>query len=93
MPLLQQERPYEVLVPHLGKDKFVFMNIEGSEYVSNTYSFNITMATEDKSIDDEDLLRKPVVVTLRREDYPPRILHGLVSKSKLIGVENQQEPV
>jgi type VI secretion system secreted protein VgrG len=93
MPLHQQDRPYEVLVPHLGKDKFVFMNIEGSEFVSHTYSFNLTMATEDKSIDDEDLLRKPVVVTLRRQDYPPRILHGLVSKSKLIGVENQQDPV
>lgn len=93
MPLKQQERPYEVLVPHLGKDKFVFMNIEGSEFVSNTYNFNLVIATEDKSIDDEDLLRKPVVITMRRESLPARIIHGIVQKTKLIGFENQQVPV
>lgn len=93
MPLKQQERPYEVLVPHLGKDKFVFMNIEGSEYVSNTYSFRIVMATEDRAIHDEDLLRKPIVVTLRRQSMPPRILHGIISKTKLLGEENQEEPI
>lgn len=94
MPLLKQkDRPYEVLVPHLGEDTFVFMTMEGSEYVSNTYSFRLTMATEDSSIVDEDLLRKPVVVTLRRQDKPPRILHGIIQKTKLLGFDNQEAVV
>ncbi len=93
MPLKQEERPYEVLVPHLGKDKFVFMNIEGSEYVSRPFQFNLVMATEDKSINDEDLLRKPVVVEIRRENGPSRFIHGMIQKTKLIGVEEQLKPI
>lgn len=93
MPLKQENRPYEVLVPHLGKDKFVFMNVEGTEYVSHTFNFQLVMATEDKSIDDEDLLRKPILIRMRRQSYPPRLIHGLIQKTKLIGFENQQIPV
>ncbi|WP_051670754.1 type VI secretion system Vgr family protein [Bryobacter aggregatus] len=93
MPLKQQDRPYEVLVPHLGKDKFVLMSLDGSEYVSHTYSFRITMATEDKSIDDEDLLRKPILVTLRRQSTPARVIHGIIQKTKLLGQDNEQTPV
>lgn len=91
--MLQAERPYEVKVPHLHPDCFVFMNMEGSEFVSNTYSFHLVMATTDKSIADEDLLRKPIVVTLRRESMPPRFIHGIISKTKLLGKENQEEPI
>ena len=90
MPLKQKDRPYEVLVPHLGRDKFVFMRMEGNEHVSDTFSFKMTMATEDKSIDDEDLLRKPLVVTMRRQNHPPRFLHGIIQKTKLLGQDNEE---
>jgi len=93
MPFKQQDRPYELLVPHLGKDKFVLMSMEGTESVSSTFSYDITMATEEKSIDDEDLLRKPVVVTIRRENFPPRYIHGLIQKCKLMGIDEGSEKV
>jgi type VI secretion system secreted protein VgrG len=93
MPLKQQNRTYEVLVPHLGQDKFVFMSLEGSEYVSRTYEFQVVMATEDKDIQDEDLLRKPMVVEIRRQNGPSRFIHGLIQKTKLIGVEHQTVPI
>jgi type VI secretion system secreted protein VgrG len=87
MPIIQEERPYEILVPHLGKDKFVFLSMDGAEYVSKPFEYTIVAATEEKEIDDEDLLRKPVLVTLRRDSFPPRLLHGVIRKAKLLGVE------
>jgi type VI secretion system secreted protein VgrG len=93
MPIKQQKFPYEVLIPHLGKDKFALMSLDGSEFVSNTYNYRVVMATYDKSIDDEDLLRKPIVIKLRRDGIPDRIIHGLMQRTKLLGVEQELKPV
>src|SRR5436190_17157460 len=93
MPIKQQNAPYEVLVPHLGKDAFVFGSMEGSESVSHTYSFRLTMATELNSVQDESLLRKPISITLRRENQPARVIHGLIAKTRLIGTEVYDKPV
>ncbi|MCX6612090.1 MAG: type VI secretion system tip protein TssI/VgrG [Acidobacteria bacterium] len=93
MPIKQEKFPYEVLIPHLGKDKFALMTLDGSEFVSNTYNYRVVMATYDKSIDDEDLLRKPIVLKLRRDGIPDRIIHGLIQRTKLLGVEPELKPV
>lgn len=89
MPILQEEFPYEILIPHLGKDKFVFTSMDGAEYVSRPFEYTVVMATTDKKIDDEDLLRKAVVIKLKRDDFPPRILHGKIRKTKLLGIQEQ----
>jgi type VI secretion system secreted protein VgrG len=91
MPILQENALYEVLVPHLGKDTFILMSIEGSEYVSNTFCFNITMATVESSIDDEALIRKPILVTLRRPGEDPRLIHAWIQKTKRLGYEQGEE--
>jgi type VI secretion system secreted protein VgrG len=93
MPIKQQEFPYEVMIPHLGKDKFALMSLDGSEFVSNTYNYRVVMATYDKSIDDEDLLRKPIVIKIRRDGIPDRIIHGLMQRTRLLGVEQELKPV
>ena len=93
MPIKQEKFPYEVLIPHLGKDKFALMTLDGSEFVSNTYTYRVMMATYDKSIDDEDLLRKPIVIKVRRDGIPDRIIHGLIQRTKLLGVEQELKPV
>lgn len=93
MPLLQENRPYEALVPHLGKDVFVLMSVEGNEYVSHTFQFRVVMATEEKAINDEDLLRKPLLLTIRRENFPPRYIHGIMQKAKLLGESPEQDKV
>ena len=93
MPIKQQKFPYEVMIPHLGKDKFALMSLDGSEFVSNTYNYRVVMATYDKSIDDEDLLRKPIVIKIRRDGIPDRIIHGLMQRTRLLGVEQELKPV
>jgi type VI secretion system secreted protein VgrG len=93
MPRLkQQDRTYEAFVPHMGRDVFVLMSFEGTEYVSHPYQFRVVMATERAGIDDEDLLRKPIVLTLRREKHPPRHIHGIMQKVKLLGREEEDIP-
>lgn len=94
MPVFeQQERPYEALVPHLGKDVFVLMSFEGNEYVSHTFEFRVVIATNRESIHDEDLLRKPILLTIRREEYQPRYVHGLMQKAKLLGRVEEEETI
>ncbi len=93
MPIKQEKFPYEVLIPHLGKDTFALMTLDGSEFVSNTYNYRVVMATYDKSIDDEDLLRKAIVIKVRRDGIPDRVIHGLIQRTKLLGVEPEPKPV
>jgi type VI secretion system secreted protein VgrG len=92
--MIQQEnRPYEIDIPHLPKDTFVLMTVEGTEYVSHTFNFRVSMATEHGEIMDEDLLRKPVLIKLRREGKEPRLIHGIIQKTKLLGQEEEQTTV
>jgi type VI secretion system secreted protein VgrG len=93
MPLKQENRPYEAFVPHLGDDVFVFMSMEGNEYVSHTFQFRVVLATTNASINDEDLLRKPMYVVMRREEGPDRYLHGIIQRAKLVGKSPEQEDV
>lgn len=93
MPIKQEKFPYEVLVPHLGKDKFALMSLDGNEFVSNTYNYRVVMATYDKAIDDENLLRKPIVIRIRRDGIPDRFIHGLIQRTRLLGLEQELKPV
>jgi type VI secretion system secreted protein VgrG len=93
MPIKQEKFPYEVLIPHLGKDKFALMSLDGNEFVSNTYNYRVVMATYDKAIDDENLLRKPIVIRIRRDGIPDRFIHGLIQRTRLLGLEQELKPV
>jgi type VI secretion system secreted protein VgrG len=81
----QSNSLYEVLVPHLGKDKFTFQSVEGKEFVSKPFEFRVRMATADGAIDDEDLLRKPIRLTIRRAGGFERQIHALIQSSRLVG--------
>lgn len=92
MQLDQANSDYEVQVPHLGKDAFVFLSLAGSEYVSHTYEFKIRMATKDKGMQGDSLLRKPMVMKLRRQGQQIRLIHGLIQRARVVGVTEENPP-
>lgn len=93
MGIEQQNANYEVLIPHYGKDQFVFVSMEGGEYVSECFEFRVSMATKIKAVNTKDLLRKPMVVTIRRAGLPDRHIHGLIKRISLTGRNEDDSPL
>lgn len=84
--ILQENRAYEIFVPSLGRDVFMLVAFEGSEFVSNTFQFRADVISETKGIDCEALLRKPVVVEIKRDGgNPSRFIHGCFAQVRLTG--------
>jgi type VI secretion system secreted protein VgrG len=84
--ILQENRAYEIFVPALGRDVFMLVAFEGSEFVSNTFQFRADVISETKGIDCEALLRKPVVVEIKRDGgQPSRFIHGCFAQVRLTG--------
>lgn len=75
----QAKRPLRVETP-LGTDKLLITGLSGREAISSTYRYRLDLMSEDADITGEDLLRKPVAVSITLPDGSERWIHGLVSR-------------
>jgi type VI secretion system secreted protein VgrG len=84
MPYTQTDRPMRVETV-LGEDVLLLSGFSGTEGVSTPFGFDIELLSEDPAIAGEDLLRKPVVLTLVLPDGTDRRIHGLISRFVQLG--------
>jgi type VI secretion system secreted protein VgrG len=80
----QAKRPLRVETP-LGTDKLLITGLSGREAISSTYRYRLDLMSEDAGITGEDLLRKPVAVSITLPDGSERWIHGLVSRLAQLG--------
>jgi len=64
----------------LGEDVLWLESLEGTEYLSDPFLFELSMLTEQDSVDASALVGKPAHVTLVDGDDNKRYIHGIVTR-------------
>jgi type VI secretion system secreted protein VgrG len=76
----QEDRPIRLDTP-LGEDILLLEQFAGFEAISQQYSFQLDAVSTNPSLPLEDLLQKPVVVSLRMVSDEARFFHGIVNRA------------
>ena len=63
----------------LGEDELILTGFYGREGISSLYEFSLDMVSNNNSIVFEDIIGKPVTVTLSLMDSKKRFFHGIIS--------------
>jgi hypothetical protein len=71
--LTQDHRSISITDFSLGKDTFLLTAIDGSEYISDIFDFQIEVLSEDLDISPEKIIGKTATVTLKSEKADRKI--------------------
>ena len=82
----QDGRAFRVDTP-LGKDELLLEGFSGHEAVSEPFSFNLELLSENDSVAASDLLGQAVTISLRLADGSDRAFHGLVRTFRQLGTD------
>jgi type VI secretion system secreted protein VgrG len=80
MEYTQDDRPIRLDTP-LGEDVLLLEQFTGSEAVSQQFSFYLRAVSTNASLSLDDLLQRPVLVTLRLVSGADRYIHGIVNNA------------
>lgn len=75
----QADRPMRIDTV-LDEDELLLEAFEGTEGISEPYRYEIDLLSENPSVDPEELLREPVLLTVFTPEGEARKVHGLVSR-------------
>lgn len=68
------------LTSPLGADALWLESLEGGEYISEPFRFELTMLTEQDFVDASALIGKPAHATLVDGNGDKRYIHGIVTR-------------
>lgn len=85
MPDYTQEERSMRVESDLEEDVLLLQSFSGRERLSAPFSWDLRLLSEDSSIDAEDLLRSPMVLTLSTPSGEDRIVHGRVRRFVQMG--------
>ncbi|RZI80324.1 MAG: type VI secretion system tip protein VgrG [Rubrivivax sp.] len=74
----------EISTP-LGKDVLRLRSMSATESLGQLFEFNVSALSEDKGIDPDDLLGKPVTIKLELPEGGPREFSGIVTRFGQVG--------
>lgn len=80
----QANRPIRVAT-NLGEDVLLLRGFAGEEGISMPYSFHLDLMSEEASISPDDVLRKPMAITVELESGEQRYIHGAVRRFRQLG--------
>jgi type VI secretion system secreted protein VgrG len=80
MPAYTQARLPMRIDSALGADALLLESFTGVEAISRPFRYRLELLAEDRDIDPESMLRKPVTLSIGLADKEERSLHGLVSR-------------
>ena len=79
MPYTQTNRRIAISTP-LGADTLLLRAFSGSESISQLFHFNLDLLSENDSLSFQDIVGKPVSITVQDADGDDRFWHGFVSR-------------
>lgn len=85
---LQADRPLTLTTP-LGENKLLLTGFSGSEGISQLFSYQLEMVSEEGNIAAKDIVGKGVTAHVRRQDGSLRHFHGLVSRFAYSGADDR----
>lgn len=83
----QANRPIRVETA-LGPDVLLLTGFSGAEAISQPYTFDLDLMSLQSDIEPEDVLRKPVLITVDRSESEPRYIHGVASRFAQLGTRD-----
>ena len=87
MPILNQDKRIIHIESPLGKDKFIATHLSGDEFISDLFTFDIELLSDDHAITQQAIVGKAVTVTLYNSGQEnPRFIHGYVNQFSLFDV-------
>jgi type VI secretion system secreted protein VgrG len=86
MPLTQQERTLSITTP-LGEDVLLLRGMTGSEQLGRLFEYQLSLLSEDFEIKHEDILGKPVTVSVLLFDGSKRYFNGVVNRFAQVGFD------
>lgn len=75
----QDNRLISVDTP-LGKDVLLLAGFHGKESLSRLFSFELKLLSENHSISFDEIIGRPVSITLRRDESEERYFHGIIAQ-------------
>jgi type VI secretion system secreted protein VgrG len=78
MPYTQQEKLISIATP-LGPDVLLLTAISGVEAISETFSFELSMLSENHAVPFDRMIGKSATVTIRLGDAGKRYINGIIS--------------
>src|ERR1700756_5734942 len=86
----QNNRSVQIKTP-FGADKVVLTRLTGVEEVSRPFRFELQLLSEEAAPDPEDILGKPVTVTLIADEHgAKRYFHGIATEFAQTGHDGRQ---
>ncbi len=82
----QANRPMRVTTT-LGEDVLLLQGYSGEEAISTPYAFRLDLMSEEASISPDDVLRKPMAISVTLDNGEQRYIHGAVRRFKQLGQE------
>jgi type VI secretion system secreted protein VgrG len=79
LPYTQDNRLISIDTP-LGKDVLLLHGFSGTEAVSRLFTFNLTLLSEDPSIQFSSIVGQRVTITVKKPDGKDRHINGFVSR-------------
>jgi type VI secretion system secreted protein VgrG len=80
MPEYTQEgRPLRIYTP-LGDDALLLERVQGQEFISQPFQFEVDLLSTSDSVSADDLIRQAVHIEIDRLEGPPRIIHARVCR-------------
>jgi type VI secretion system secreted protein VgrG len=83
----QANRPLRIDTA-LGQDVLLLGGFNGSEAISQPYSFQVDLMSVDRDIEPADILRTSALVRVRLADGGQRRIHGIVSRFAQLGMRD-----
>ncbi len=80
----QANRPIRVDT-NLGEDVLLLQSFTGEEGLSRPFRFRLSLLSEESAISPDDVLRKPMLITVSLENGDERYFHGAVSRFSQFG--------
>ena len=84
MPIEQATLPIQITTP-LGADKLRVERLHGDEHVSDLFSFELDLVSDDPELDFDAILGQGVSFTVSPFDTVSRTFHGLCTRFVLVG--------
>lgn len=88
MAISQQNRPIKVH-SHLGDDVLLFARLNGSDYLSRSFNYDLELISEDQNFNVDDILGKAMSVSVTQADGALRYFSGFVTSAAFDGAKNQ----
>lgn len=86
-PVFTQDNLLSTVITPLGDNQLLFKSLQGQEYLSELFHFNVEMLSERKDLDFDKIVGKPLTVKIQFAPDHLRYINGIVTRFTQAGAD------